>query len=308
MSRFSASEAALEGFRITRENPRAFGVWVIASFLMSLLALVIDAFLPASVREGLNNLSASETLSPLQFLNTLILAAPVLILALCVLSVTAAAVYRLIFRHDDARFGYLRLGADEFRLMALTILCFGIVIGLTFFISVAVGLILALIAMVAPTLAQRLAFPAIVFSLGVVAYVCVRLSLAPVATFADRRLRIFESWDLTRGQFWPLLGAYVLAVFCVLLMGFLILAIFVGVVTAILVGTGGDISDIKAILNAKNLSLSSYLTIGILAYMIVNSVFSALWMAVIAAPGAVAYQQLHGTPAAPPLKAQPEPG
>jgi hypothetical protein len=37
--------------------------------------------------------------------------------------------------------------------------------------------------------------------------------------------------------------------------------------------------------------------------MIVSSVFSALYNAVIAAPGAVAYQKLHGTPEQP-LRAQ----
>ena len=40
MSGFSATEAALEGFRVTRENPRAFGAWVVVSFGVSLLSAI----------------------------------------------------------------------------------------------------------------------------------------------------------------------------------------------------------------------------------------------------------------------------
>ena len=51
--------------------------------------------------------------------------------------------------------------------------------------------------------------------LGVAVFVVVRLSLAPVATFAERRLVVFESWSLTRGHFWQLFAAYALAVACI---------------------------------------------------------------------------------------------
>jgi hypothetical protein len=42
--------------------------------------------------------------------------------------------------------------------------------------------------------------------------------------------------------------------------------------------------------------------------MIVSSIFSALYNAVIAAPGAVAYRELHGAPPSRPLAVQPEAG
>jgi hypothetical protein len=42
--------------------------------------------------------------------------------------------------------------------------------------------------------------------------------------------------------------------------------------------------------------------------MLVNGVFSALYNAVIAAPGAMAYTQLHGAPPTRPLTAQTEAG
>ena len=155
MSGSKPTDWALEGFRITRENPRAFAWWVGASFFFSVLAIVVDAFMPASVRQGLASLSADQTLTLTQFADTMILAAPVLIFALAVLSITSAAVYRLIFRHDDDRFGYLRLGADEFRLMGLTVICAMLGIALVVAVSMVLGLFLAILSAVAPGIGSR---------------------------------------------------------------------------------------------------------------------------------------------------------
>jgi hypothetical protein len=308
MSGFSASEAALEGFRITRENPRAFGAWVGASLGFSVLAIIVDAILPAEVRHSLESLNADQTLTARQLMNALILAAPVLIFGLAVLSITAAAVYRLIFRHEDARFGYLRLGADELRLMGLAVIGFVLTVALVVAVSMVVGIVLTIVSLALPALAPALAVPGALLSLIIVAAILVRLSLAPVATFAERRITVFESWSLTRGHFWQLLGAYVLAVACVAVIGILIMAIFTGISGAVIMATGGQLSDVGDMIRPSSGNLKSYLTVGLIAYMVVSSVFSALWNAVIAAPGAVAYQQLHGTPPARPLTAQTEAG
>ncbi|HEX2817733.1 MAG TPA: hypothetical protein VHN39_15170 [Phenylobacterium sp.] len=308
MSGFKPADAALEGFRITRENPRAFGAWIGASFFFSVLAIIVDAVMPPGVRQGLASLNADQTLTPRQLVDTLVLAAPVLIFALAVLSITSAAVYRLIFRHDDARFGYLRLGADELRLMGLTVICFGLAIILVVAVSLIGGTALSILALAAPDAANALRWPTALLSLAIVGAILVRLSLAPVATFAERRITVFESWGLTRGYFWPLLGAYALALACIVVIGILILIVFTLVAGAVLVATGGQLSDVGLMLKPQDSSLKSYLSVGIIAYMIVSSIFSALWNAVIAAPGAVAYAQLHGAPPSRPLAAQPEAG
>lgn len=307
MPGFSASEAALEGFRVTRENPRAFGAWVIVSFGVSVLSAISTVLMPANVRHGLETITANETPTAGQLLDALIVAAPVLVLGLAIQCVMAAAVYRLIFRHDDTRFGYLRLGADELRLMGLTLIYFALAVGFVVGVTMVSAIITALASVAGQAVEAFVALASWLFSMGVVVYVLVRLSLAPVATFAERRLAIFESWTLTRGQFWRLLGAYVLALACIAAIGFLVLVLFSAVAGVIVMATGGKLADVGSILNADQTSLRSYFSIGIVAYMIVSSIFSALYNAVIAAPGAVAYQQLHGTPGQP-LAAQPEAG
>jgi len=306
MSGFSASEAALEGFRITRENPRAFLTWVGASFAINVLVIVIDAIMPANIRQGLETINATDTPTPSQLLDALILASPILVFALTVMSVMAAAVYRLIFRHDDAHFAYMRLGADELRLMGVTVIFVGLAIGLVFAVSMVIGIVVALISVVAPGLGAILQVPAAFLSLLIVGAILVRLSLAPVATFAERRIRIFESWQLTRGHFWPLLGAYALAICCFVAVALLAMLVFTMAAGAIVVATGGKLSDVSELVKPQG-GLMGYLAAGVLASMILSSCLSALYNAVIAAPGAVAYLQLHGAPPHP-WSAQPEAG
>jgi hypothetical protein len=308
MPGFSASEAALEGFRLTRENPKAFGAWVGATLLVNVLGPVISAMMPPSVRHGLETMTATETPTAGQFLDALIVIAPVLILGLAIQCIMAAAVYRLIFRHDDTRFGYLRLGADELRLMGLTLIYMLLFTLLMVGVTMTSALVLALASVAGQVFADFVGLLAWLASVALVIFVLVRLSLAPVATFAERRLALFESWTLTRGQFWKLLATYALALCCIVAVGFLVLVVFSAIAGAIVLAAGGQIADVGDILKPKETSLRGYFSIGLIAYTIVGSVFSALYNAVIASPGAVAYQSLHGEPPRHPLTAQPEAG
>ena len=122
MQRFSPSDAALEGFRITRENPRAFAWWAAASFLVSVAGVFVTVLMPENVRHAMETLRAEETPDLATFGNALLNVAPLFVFGLAFQSMMAAAIYRLIFRHSDARYGYLRLGGDELRLMWLTVI------------------------------------------------------------------------------------------------------------------------------------------------------------------------------------------
>lgn len=308
MSGFSASEAALEGFRITRENPRAFGAWVAVSLAVSVLGAVVTVLMPPEVRHGLETLRADETPDMANLLDALIAVAPILILGLAIQCIMAAAVYRLIFRHDDTRFGYLRLGADELRLMGLTLIYIALFMALLVAVTLGAAVVAALASFAGQAAGLFMGGVAELFSLGLVVFVLVRLSLAPVATFAERRLAVFESWRLTRGHFWPLFGAYVLALACIVVVGFLALVVFTGVAGVVVLLTGGQLADLSSIFKPDETSIGAYFNPGLIAYMIVGSVFSALYYAVIAAPGAVAYERLHDDPPGRPLTAQPEAG
>ena len=145
MTTLSPGDAAFEGFRLTRENPRVVVAWSIFHFVVSAIgAAVLIAF----GGEAMTQLAEQPDAAPGEVSNILRQMAPAyLILAplgLATMSAIAAAVYRLQLRPQEGGFGHLRFGADEIRLVLLTLIYYVLaVIGL-------VGLIL---------LAKRLADP-----------------------------------------------------------------------------------------------------------------------------------------------------
>lgn len=299
---FPPTEAGLEGFRITRENRGAFARWVFFSFLISILGALVNVSMPPEVRSALDTLASDTTPDASTLVDALIQVAPLMIFGLMIQCMMAAAVYRIILRHDDARYGYLRLGIDEVRLMALTIVYLAIAIGLLVLVSMAAALVMAVSSVAGESAAVFMGAVAELFALGIVVYVGVRLSLAPVITFAERRLTIFESWRLTRGAFWPLFLAYALAFVCFAAIALLTLVLFAAVAGVILLVSGGQLSDLQAFFQPDETSFSAYFNPGMVAYMFVGSVVTSLYYAVIAAPGAWAYLRLHGVPPPPPLR------
>ncbi len=97
---------------------------------------------------------------------------------------------------------------------------------------------------------------------------------------------------MTRGQFWRLTGAYILAMSCVVVVALLALMIFMPVAGIVLLVSGGSLQDIGAIIQPPQPTVEAYFQPLRVAYMALSSVFSALWYAVIAAPGAFAYRAL----------------
>jgi len=128
-----------------------------------------------------------------------------------------------------------------------------------------------------------------VFFLGLLLYVAVRLSLAPAITFSERRLAVFDSWKLTHGQFWRLMGAYGLAVFGIMAIAALVLILFV-VLTAI--ALGGDLQKASLIFRPDQSSMTAYFSPVMILYLVVAAWVSALYYAVVIAPAGVAYREL----------------
>jgi hypothetical protein len=131
-----------------------------------------------------------------------------------------------------------------------------------------------------------------IFALGVLVYVAIRMSLAAVITFDRGRLAIFDSWTATRGQFWTLFGAYVLALCCVFVVALLALVVFFTLSTIVMMAMGGGAADLGKIVQPTEVTLGTYLNPFMIAYVLLGSLFTAIYYAVIAAPGAFAYREL----------------
>jgi hypothetical protein len=296
MTGFSATDAALEGFRITRERPKALLAWTGFCFAVNVASVLITVNLPKEARAALESLQSDPSQTPdvNALMSALMLLSPILAFGLAVQCVMAAAVYRIILKPSDEKFSYLRLGKDELRLMALTLIYVVLGVMALAVAQIAIGIVAFVASVFGQTAFAFVLSVAELFMLGLFFYALVRMSLAPVITFDRGRLAILDSWGLTKGQFWRLLGAYVLAISCVVVVSIVALTLFFMLAGVVVLLTGGSIADLSQIFRPDETKLSTYLNPFMIAYMIVGSIFTAIYYAVIAAPGAWAYRGLTG--------------
>ena len=137
-----------------------------------------------------------------------------------------AALLRLAFADehgDDPEFrigpGGFQWGRPETRLLGATLL-----LAFLLFIAILFLIVLAVICGAAdvavgdhgggastPSPALRLVVGLLAFALALVGiWLGVRVALYPAATVAEKRLMVFSTWGLTRGQFWRIFAAIVL--------------------------------------------------------------------------------------------------
>lgn len=276
MNRFSASEAALEGFRLTRERPGAILAWAAINFVcilgvaMLMLASLDPEFIDMARRGALTPEEMERAATLLgESLPAFLL---VVMLLAILMSVLTAGIYRIVLRPGERGFAFLRLGRDELRLTAVNLVLY------------AVGLVCLFAMIVAARTPAGVLGLLLVLALTV--WLGVRLSMVTPMTFAQRRIAVRPAWALTRGRFWPLFGMIVLAVIFYVMV-WLLLAI---IGTAILTLMGGQ----EAMSNPG--ALGPLALIGFVAYGALQVILQVLQIVMIYAPFAVAYQQLGGDP------------
>lgn len=237
---FSASEAAFSGFRAGREHFRTLLVWIpiLALLAFGMVAIMVvmagpnmAAMAAAGYEAETDPQAALAAMAPLFRMYAVLF--PYMLVYYAVLH---AAVNRLMLRPSDKRLAYFALGADELRQLALMILMtlvfFGVYLLGVIGIVIEAGLLTAISKSLAP-LGLTIGF---IVLISVMVVLAVRLSLASAQTFATRRINLFGSWALTRGQFWPMLGAYVLAIILAIITYTAVFAILA--LIAVLVGGG----------------------------------------------------------------------
>jgi hypothetical protein len=293
MSRFSASEAALEGFRLTRERPGTiFGwglVYAVCMFVIGQLMLVsLDPQLIALTRKKGLEQQDIEQISTLlaQSWPAFLL---VLLLVTSLLSTLMAGIYRLVLRPGEKGFLHLRFGRDELRLTGVNLLLF------------AFGMICLTAELAAVAAAEQQgglgAIAAFVLPI-VTVWLGVRLSLATPMTFALHRFAIRDSWAFSRGRFWSLLGMIVLAVIFYVMVWLLI-----SIIGMALIAVAGGV---QALDNIRNLTGPAIVSVAL--YVFLQLVLQVIQLVMLYAPFAVAYQQVHGDPPANPLRVRPQDG
>ena len=288
MSKFSPSEAALEGFRLTRERPGTiFGwglVFAVCIFLIGqVMLLSLDPHLiELSRRHKPVDQQDIEQISGLlaQSWPAFLL---VLVLVVGLYSTLMGGIYRLVLRPGEKGFLHLRLGRDELRLTAVNLLLF------------AIGMVCLTAELAAVAAANQQGGIAIVAALVlpiVTAWIGVRLSLATPMTFDLHRFTIRDAWIASRGKFWSLLGMIVLAAIFYVMVWLLISII--GAALVALAGGAQALEDLSAVRGP---------TIVVAALVVfLQLMLQVIQVVMLYAPFAVAYQELHGDRPANPLR------
>lgn len=297
MASFSATDAAFEGFRLTKEQPKTLLIWAAFNLVISVISLVLLIGVGGSSLQAMMEMEqAGAEADPAQAMEMLrslgVVYAMILPVALITQSMLGAAVYRAILRPSDGGVGYLKLGGDELRLVALSLVYFLLMVVGMVVITVLASIVVGLAgAVVGAGGAALLGVAVFLFISGLMIFAVVRLSLAGVITFAQRRIAVFDSWSLTRGQFWNMTGAYVLTLAAVVVVMLLSVIIFAAV-AAIL--SGGDLAAVGAMFSPDMSSLAAYMTPMMIAYTVFGALLNAVYYAAIFSPHAVIYRALAG--------------
>lgn len=273
---FSATEAAFEGFRVTRHHPLAVLAWALVS-LASLFAmyLMVSPILSPLAGEFQTIMASGGKLQPSLAMQTQISYAalatvPVSMVAQAILM---PAVYRAMTSTGRDRFGFLRLGREELRTLGALV-----IITIVSLIVSQGGELLATLAVSSGIGAAALLIEVVAMIIGI--YLSVRLVLVVPAAFVEGRIDLKAGWEATSGLFWSLLGMAIIAGFmaCIvmLLLGIVALPISIGVMN------GGAATPASLV--------------ALCGLMLLMSLAVALSMTILAAPFMTAYRAVKGLP------------
>lgn len=310
MARISVTGSALSGFGVIARQPGAVLIWGVVMLILSLAPVL--ALIPLMGPELMKTIASlmqtrSGELDPDSISQMMQLQSGLMLIQVggwlwstFIKALICSAIFRAVLEPDQSRGAFLRLGPQELWLALL----FLVVTVLAYVVAV-----LASIGVLVPALVVGLssgpqgqgvaagvltgfglAFVAVV----VLIWLALRLSLAAPMTFADRQFRLFESWALTRGSTWRLLGVAVLSLLILLVLE-LILA---GVVLSALFVAGGPpvwLSDPQAVqtfLARPPLDLLRATWPWLALIGLVWSVIGPGLFTIICAPWAAAYRDL----------------
>ncbi len=313
MVKLDVVKAAFSGFGVIGRNPLSVIVWALFIGVLGVLPIAIllggmTGPILELIRNARQDIDPSEeTIRPLIFAGLALL--PVMMLTgLVARTLLSGAVFRAMLFPEDKGWFYLRLSARELWL-ALVYIVIGI---LGFFIAVGVMAVLLPMMLLTSGLDNEIIQDAVVQLMflpvyALVIFLVARFGLALPMTFAESRFRLFESWNLTRGNGWRIVFVLLLLValsFAVqMVVSMIILIIVLGVVLALIGNAPAGAWDperIEAALEALVLQdptvwISQALP-WIALWLVVASIISTLIAVIFIAPLAEAYRQLKARP------------
>jgi hypothetical protein len=300
MSDFSPTDAAFEGFRIIRHKPSAVMGWVLFGVLWILLVIggLVLFMLPhlAELRQALRPLGGGRDWEGLGaiFLPATLFA---FLFSFAVYATLKSAIYRAVLHPDWKGLSHLSLGRHEIYVflselasMALLIVYYGVIFAVT----------VALTASLPPVLSFLIRVPVGLAAFAVWIWWGARLGLAKVASYAEDRVSVFDTWAMTRGRFWPLLATFILS----WVLGAIVFACGLFVAVKIVQAVG-----LTYAASAGAISVSEA-AVGLgkaLVALLLNTMALVVSYTITIAPTARAYEMIKAAGAAPSAPAEAEP-
>ena len=296
MAGFSASDAALSGFRFIARHPKTIGIWTLVFLAYELVwggALIAFAGdqLPALRALSQTNGDNAQTAWAMLPGASLVMLLGLLAL-LFVFSLLFTAAYRTFLHPHDDRFGYVRVGGDELRFAVLIVLWVVLAVGGSLVVAFIGGLLAALGGLMPQPLKAIYELVVALGALAVYAYVVVRLCFSMPMTLEDRHVRLLESWKMTRHNFWSLLGVFLLTAVLILVLLLLVCSILaIALIAAMAAGLprSSFMEGLSAVLHTNMSSLAAYFSPTSLIAAVLNAIIVSVGIAVLTAPVAEAY-------------------
>lgn len=193
---------------------------------------------------------------------------------------------RAVLRPEDEGFAYLKVGMDELHVFILGV----IGVGLFFVFYIAMVIVMALaftlsFAVAGPVGGIALGGLGLLAVLAVLIWFQVRYSLAFPLTLLRRKLVIAEAWQLSRGHFWTLFGAYLLIGVIIMAATIAVAFLTMGPYLAALAG-GIDPQSLQSAAEAQMAQQAAGFTTMTIVGLVLNGIIGGIWIAL--SGGAVA--------------------
>jgi hypothetical protein len=286
MTSLSPLDAALEGPRIMRRHPVVVLCWALFSLVMlPLLGLLAKMVLNEQERLALaQRQSSADPRDILDMVSQLGGVMVLLIMAALVLgAILSAAIMRSVLHPEEKRVAYLRLGREELRLLVVSLITWAAALMVTIIPGGVVALGAALLG--GTPAAGWFTFIGGLTVLALSTWVAVRLSMLAPHAFVVGHIDPRAAWLLTHGQFWRLLGLFVMVIVMCVVVSILgtTLSTIVGAVIA-----GGLEDPIAAGAAASH----PRLILALVANLLLAPIFLTLQAVIVTAAPAAAFRQL----------------
>lgn len=294
----AATEAAFEGFRLVRREPKVLLAWTLVYLVITLGQMVAMVANRSEIAEGLRVIEGFGSRGPQSPQDFELMfdaygqmtqySLWVLPLSIIVGSVLSAGVARGVLFPEQNRFGFLRLGMDEVRVFAITLiiaLLTAAALGTaTIIVSIMIGIAIA----VAPLMWLGV-FVGVLASIALFVWLAVKWSLAVPITVSEKKIQVFASFRATKGHFWPLLGMAIIAFAMAMVIWFLssVLVMPLSLMSGLSpMGLGSTAPDV-----VEQISLANP---GLLLVALSQAIVYALFVGVMYAPFSAAWRDLKG--------------